>query len=249
MSGLNDDSNKASKPSRFANSLTDILDRVTYRPVALSDQTDPVYRLRYEAYRRENFIPFNSQNVAGDEYDESPNAYCFGVYIDEELVSSIRFHHVSKQQPSSPSRSIYPEILDPLLEDGKTYIDPSRFTADHDATLAYPALPFLTTRIIVMASDFFKVDFCLSSVRPEHGAFYRRVFQSKRIGEERYYKGLEFPVHMYSADVPKVLPGIYARFPFYRATIEEQKALFANTKEDKYQVHVFASARKAQSDS
>lgn len=246
MNGSNDTSGSDPKPSRFANALIDILDKVTYRPVALEDQTDPVYRLRYEAYRREEFIPINSQRVAGDKYDDTPNAYCFGVYIDEQLVSSIRFHHVTPDARFSPSRSIYPEILDPLLDSGKTYIDPSRFTADHEASLAYPALPFLTTRIIVMASDFFEVDFCLSSVRPEHGAFYKRVFQSTCVGEERYYDGLQFPVRMYSADVPKVLPGIYARFPFYRSTKDEQRQLFANTSPGKYKVRIFTSARQAQ---
>lgn len=246
MDGSSDTPESTQKPSRFASALIDILDRVTYRPVSLADQTDPIYRLRYEAYRREDFIPFNSQRIAGDAFDSTPNAYCYGVYIDEQLVSSIRFHHVTGDMPFSPSKTIYPEILDPLIAQGKTYIDPSRFTADHEATLAYPALPFLTTRIIVMASDFFEVDFCLSSVRPEHGAFYKRVFQSTCIGEERYYDGLKFPVRMYSADVPKVLPGIYARFPFYRSTKHEQQALFANDSPDKYQVRLFTSAREAQ---
>lgn len=239
-------STKSDRPSRFAQTLTDILEHITYRRVALEDQLDPVYRLRYEAYRREDFIPINSQRVSGDKYDHTPNAYCFGVYHDEELVSSIRFHHVTREQNFSPSRSIYPELIDPLLEQGKAFIDPSRFTADHDASLAIPALPFLTTRIIVMASDFFNVDYCMSTVRPEHGAFYKRVFNSEPWGDLRYYDGLNFPVQAFVADVPKVLPGIYSRFPFYRATLAEQKLLF--TGEGRYHFGRFiqASARQAQ---
>ncbi len=243
---MSESSTQTPKVSRFAGALIDILDRVTYRPVKLEDLEDPVYRLRYEAYRREEFIPINSQQIAGDDYDNTPNAYCFGVYIDEDLVSSIRLHHVTPSQRFSPSRTIYPEILDPLLDAGNTYIDPSRFTADHDASLAYPALPFLTTRIIVMASDYFNVDFCLSSVRPEHGAFYQRVFKSECVGDIRYYDGLNFPVCMYSADVPKVLPGIYSRFPFYRSTREEQKQLFSVRGEGRFKLHIHASARAAQ---
>lgn len=234
------------KISRFAGSLFDILDNVTYRPVPLDDLNDPVYRLRYEAYRREDFIPINSQRVAGDKYDQTPNAFCFGVYIEDQLVSSIRFHHVTPKVRHSPSRSIYPDLLDPLLDAGNTYIDPSRFTADHEASLAYPALPFLTTRIIVMASDYFKVNFCLSSVRREHGAFYKRVFNSERVGDERYYDGLKFPVCMYSADVPKVLPGIYKRFPFYCSTKGEQRQLFEGSGAQMYKVRVSATARLAQ---
>lgn len=236
-----------SKTSRFAGTLIDILDRVSYRPVRLSDVQDPVYRLRYEAYRREDFIPYNSDGVAGDRYDHTENAYCFGVYIGDELVSSIRFHHVTPEVRHSPSRTIYPEILDPILDAGDTYLDPSRFTADHEAALAYPALPYLTTRIIVMASDYFGVHYCLSSVRPEHGAFYKRTFSSEQVGEVRYYDGLQFPVTMYMADVPKVLPGIYGRFPFYRSTRAEQRLLFADKDAaDYYTRRIPASARTAQ---
>ena len=166
-------------PSRFAGALIDLLDRVEYRRVSLKDQFDPVYRLRYEAYRRENFVPINSQRISTDSYDSSPNAYGFGVYIDGQLVSSIRFHHVTPQTRDSPSRSIWPEVLNPILDAGHSYIDPSRFTADHEASLAYPALSFLTLRIVAMASVHFDVSYCLASVRPEHAAFYKHSFQGR----------------------------------------------------------------------
>lgn len=226
--------------------MLDVFDRVSYRRVRLEDTQDPIYRLRYEAYRRENFIAINSQRTSGDAYDLSPNAYCFGVYLDDRLISSIRFHLVSPEERSSPSRSIFPELLDPILDAGKTYVDPSRFTADHEATLAYPILPFLTTRIVVMASDFFEVDYCLSSVRPEHGAFYRRVFHSKAWSDERYYDGLNFPVIMYVADVPQVLEGIYRRYPSYRSTPQEREQLFGGAGVSAGDGYVAASARNAQ---
>ena len=49
--------------SQFALTLIDLLDRVRYRRVSPQDQLDPVYRLRYEAYRREDFIPINAQEI------------------------------------------------------------------------------------------------------------------------------------------------------------------------------------------
>lgn len=219
-------SNGASASSHFAGTLLDLLDRVEYRKADLNAPFDPVYRLRYEAYRREDFIPANSERIAGDQFDHAPNAMCFGVYIDGELVSSIRLHHVTPKERSSPSRLIYADVLDPLLDQGKSYIDPSRFTADREATLAYPALPFLTLRIASMASVHFNVDFCLSSVRPEHVAFYKRVFMSRQIGGIRYYPGLHFPVVCYAADVPVIRDRVHRRYPFLMATDEEHKALF-----------------------
>jgi arginyl-tRNA synthetase len=113
---------------------------------------NPVYRLRYEAYRREEFVPMNDAGIVVDDLETVPNGMSFGVHIDGELVSSIRIHHVSEQYPFGPSMKSCPDILLPLLARGQTFIDPSRFTADYEASLAYPALPFLTLRIAVMAS-------------------------------------------------------------------------------------------------
>lgn len=207
-------------------SLADILDQVRYRRVRLDDLDDPVYRLRYDAYRREEFIPINSQKVAGDSFDETPNAYCYGVYIGTQLVSSVRFHHVTATNRFSPCRTIWPEILDPILDAGQSYIDPSRFTVDHEASLIYPGLPFLTLRLAAMACVHFQADHCLSAVRLEHSAFYRRVFLSKRVGEIRTYKELKFPVYLYSTRVPEIEQDVYRRYPVFRSTHAERSELF-----------------------
>ena len=42
----------------------------------------------------------------------------------------------------------------------------------------YPALPYLTLRVATMATIFFDVDFCLSVIKPNHRAFYKRVFHT-----------------------------------------------------------------------
>lgn len=208
--------------------IVDIAGRVSYRRVPLEDLDDPVYRLRYEAYRREEFIPFNSQRVAGDDYDGSSNAYCFGVYIDDLLVSSIRFHLVTPDMQESPGRSVWPEVLGPVLDEGKSYIDPSRFTTDHDASLAFPALPFLTLRIVAMASVHFDTDYCISAVRREHAAFYVRVFRSRQIGGSRGFAELKFPMLLYAAEVPVIRDKVYSSYPVFMSTAEEREALFGD---------------------
>src|SRR3569832_1525776 len=153
--------NQVASASNFVGTLSDILDRVEYRRVSPEELSDPVYKLRYEAYRREEFVPFNPAGTVHDEFDDLPNAYCYGVYIDGQLVSSLRLHHMTREHKLSPSYSVFTDVLDPLLEEGHTFIDPGRFTADLKASLAYPALPFLTLRIAVLVSWFFLVLFCL----------------------------------------------------------------------------------------
>lgn len=212
--------------SRFAMTLIDLLDRVRYRKVSDKDQFDPVYRLRYEAYRREDFIPFNAQGVTRDEFDDLPNCHCFGVYIDDRLVSSLRFHHVTAETPNSPCMSVWPDILQPHLDAGRGFIDPGRFTADFDASLAYPALPYLTLRLAAMACEYFPVVYCMSAVRPEHTAFYRRIFGAKPLGDQRTYANLAFPMQLYAAEVPVIRDMVARRYPFFMSTPEERQALF-----------------------
>lgn len=230
--------------SRFASTLIDLLDNVRYRRVDPDEQFDPVYRLRYEAYRREDFIPINSQQVTRDEFDDLPNCYCFGIYIDGHLASSLRFHVVTPEQPYSPCMSVWPDVLQPLLDSGKAFIDPGRFTTDFQLSLAYPALPYLTLRIAAMACEHFPVLYCMSAVRPEHTAFYKRVFAARPLGDERTYANLAFPMQLFAAEVPVIRDRVMDRYPFFLSLPEERAALFGSTQADV--MAIAPSARQAQ---
>jgi hypothetical protein len=218
---------KAGPPSRFSGTLLDILASVSYQRVHPEVIDDPVYRLRYRAYTREGFMDHNPDEVCVDELDGTANSMCFGVYIEDELVSSLRLHHITGHRRQSPSMKVFPDLLDPMLDAGMSFIDPSRFTADHEASLAYPALPFLTLRLAAMASIHFGVDQCLALVRPEHAAFYKRVFGSEQIGDARAYPGLHFPVCLYGARIGTIRSRVFQRFPFFLSTAEERQQLFA----------------------
>jgi hypothetical protein len=213
--------------TRFVGTLMDILDRVKYARVNRAAFDHPIFKLRYEAYRREESVPFNDLGIVMDDLDTSPNAMCYGVYIDGELVSSLRLHHLTSLQREAPSMKVYPDVLTPLLDRGLSFIDPTRFTTDRDASLAYPALPFLTLRIAVMATEHFAPYSCLALVRPVHAAFYRRVFGSVAMSETRSYPGLAFPVQLYGTDTDFDLQKVYQRFPFFLSTSEEREALFS----------------------
>lgn len=230
--------------TNFSGTLIDILDRVEYRRVSQDEQFDPVYRLRYEAYRRESFIPFNAGRILRDEFDDLPNGTSYGVYIDGNLVSSLRIHYLSPDCRMSPSYSVFADVLDPLLDQGATCVDPSRFTSDFEATLAYPALPFLTLRLAVMATRHFHSTYGLHSVRPEHGAFYKRVLSSSRMAGPRFYHGLTFAMELWATEAPKVYDKTLQRYPFFSSTEEERQQLFGPPQLSPLWVH--PSARVAQ---
>ena len=128
---------------------------------------------------------------------------------------------------------------------GQSFIDPSRFTADYEASLAYPALPFLTLRIAVMATEYFATTGCLALVRREHAAFYRRVFGSIELGEARAYPGLSFPTVLYNSDSAINLQQIYRRFPFFRSTAIERQALFSQVEERGFGTLLPTTSREA----
>jgi hypothetical protein len=221
---------RAAPASRFAGSLIDILDRVEYRRVSPGEFNDPVFKLRYDAYRREGFIPFNSLSSLHDEFDEFdkfPNSWNFGVYIDGALVSSLRIHHLTPDCRKSPANSLFPDILEPLLDAGATFVDPTRFTADFEATLAYPALPFLTLRLAVMATRHFRATYGLHCVRAEHGAFYKRVLSSDLMCPARQYPGVGFPMELWGTQAQLVYEKTLSRYPFFDSSESERRALFA----------------------
>lgn len=232
--------------SRFAVTLLDILERVEYRRVNLAELDDPVFRLRYDAYRREDFIPANADEIATDDLDSVPNGMCYGIYIDGVLVSSLRLHHLTAEHRHSPSMTAYADILHPLLDKGMHFVDPSRFTADRDAALAFPALPFLTLRLAAMACEYFVPDYCLSSIRQEHAAFYKRVFGSVQWGGVRYLGGgLKFPVCLYAAAYSEIRDRVADRFPFFMSTSQEREAMFGPGNEARYLSMVQPTARTA----
>lgn len=212
--------------SRFSGAILDVMDKVKCRRVPASAVSDPIFKLRYDAYRREESVPFNDAGTVIDELDETANAASFGIHIGDQLVSSVRVHHLTPDLRKSPSMKVYPDILGPMLDRGETFIDPSRFTADYEASLAYPALPFLTLRIAVMAAMYHDADWVLALVRPAHTAFYRRVFGSTELCDTRDYPGLAFPVQLFGARVSECMATTLARYPFFLSTDEERRALF-----------------------
>ena len=243
--------NQLAPVSSFAGTLIDILDRVEYRRVQPSDLEDQVYKLRYDAYRRENFIPFNSLGLLRDEFDDYdvyPNSWNFGVYIDGTLASSLRIHHVTAEHPRSPANTLFADVLKPLLEQGATFVDPTRFTVDFEMSLAYPALPFLTLRLAVMATRHFRATYGLHCVRPEHGAFYKRVLSSSLMCPAREYPGVGFPMELWGTRAQEIYEKTLGRYPFFDSTDEERRQIFAPPYQMPIWVHPSVRAAQDEAD-
>ncbi|MER9933902.1 hypothetical protein [Mesorhizobium sp. M0088] len=212
--------------SSFARNVSAMLERTEYRRCDKGEDLEDIYRLRYKSYRLNDMVSENPEHIVHDELDEAENCSKFGVYIDGILVSTVRIHHACRATPQSPSTTVYGDILRPMLAAGAHFADPSRFAADPDWSKVYPQIPYLTLRLAGMACFYFDAPYCLSTIRPEHAGFYRRIYSSEQIGELRDYPGLNYKVVLYRANVAAIRERSFSRFPFFRSTSLEQRMLF-----------------------
>ncbi len=204
----------------------DPLEHVDYRLAETPEDKDRIYRLRYRAYLREGAIlPSESERVT-DRYDDLPNNFTFGVYVWGELCSSIRISVLTSEYRGSPSSEMFTELLHPELERGKVIIDPTRFVADPEKAKTFPELPYVTVRLGYVACGHFNADIGLANVRPEHRAFYRKVFLQEPWGEPKLYPGLIKPVGLVAAHYPSIREQVFQRFPYMRSSAFERRMLF-----------------------
>ncbi len=204
----------------------DPLDQVDYRLAQTPEQKDEIYRLRYRAYLREGAIRPSADGRVIDQFEDAPNAWTFGVYFHGELYSSIRVSVLTSEWRMSPSVELFGDVLHPELDKGKVIIDSTRFVADPEKARNFPELPYVTVRLGSMAGVHFNADYGLAIVRPEHQAFYRRVFLHESWGEPRSYPGLGKPVGLMAAHLPTVRDRVLARYPFLRSSAFERRILF-----------------------
>jgi hypothetical protein len=153
-------------------------------------------------------------------------AWIFGVYIDGKLASSIRLHAATKTHPELPALGVFADLLAPEISRGKIVIDPTRFVADRAASRRHPELCYVTTRLAVLGSEYFRANLLLATVRAEHQAFYRRVFGHRLICEPRPYPSLSKPISLMALDYPMARERLWQRHVFLRSTVFERRMLF-----------------------
>ncbi len=203
-----------------------MLEHAEFRLITTAAEKEDIYRLRYRAYLREGAITPNPLGMTTDRFDDLPNTWIFGVYLDGELASSLRISVGSTEHPDTPSMDVFPDLLAPQIEAGKVYVDPTRFVADPGRARRIPELPYMTVRLAYVACSYFEADLGLATVRSEHQAFYRRVFMHQPLSGPRDYPGLIKPICLMAVDFKKMRDQVFARYPFMQSTSFERRRLF-----------------------
>lgn len=213
-------------PNKAAARVAQLLDKIDYRLTETEEDWAAIGRLRYEAYLREGAINPDPSQSFTDPHDDDKNAWTFGVYIDDQLAASLRLHVATNDCPLLPSLSVFPDLLEPKLQAGKTIVDATRLVTDRQLARLCPSLLYATVRLCWMATVHFKAEDTLSAVRPEHQAFYRRTFNQRPICGPRSYPLLNKPISLMTANYREVSDYVYRRYPFFHSTYFERRALF-----------------------
>lgn len=204
-----------------------LFDRVDYRLIETPEERDAVYEMRYRAYLHGGLISPSASHRIIDSYDEAPNAWIFGIYLDGELCSSLRLHVLTPEQRMSYTSELFGDVLHPRLDRGEVFVDPARFAADPEKSQRFHELPYLTLRLAYLACDHFKADLGLAMVRTDHQAFYRRVFLHETLTEPRPFPGWHSrQVVLMASDFAKLRERVLTRFPIMRSSAFERRMLF-----------------------
>lgn len=214
------------KQRRLIDRVAAIMPRTEFRKMETGEDQEAVYRLRYEAFRREDAISENAAGLWKDAIDEQPNTSTYGVFINGKLCSSIRLSILTTECPVSPSIDIFGDRLRDMIKPGKVFVDPTRFVTDYGAARDYPELPYLTLRVPSMAGLYYDADLVLSSIRSNHVSFYQRVFHAGPIGDAVYYPTLKMDIRLLSFMPREYRKDILTRYPFFNLNYLEGRQLF-----------------------
>lgn len=204
----------------------ELVDQVEYRLAETEAEKEEIYNLRYRAYLHEGAIEPRADQRLTDRFDDLPNSWVFGLYLDGELRSSLRVSVATPENDETPAVDAFRDLLAPELAKGKVIVDPNRFVADPLSRAEYPELPYLTVRLGYLACGYFNADIGTATVRAEHQAFYRRVFLQKSLCEPRPYPTLTKPLCLMAADYLSIRDKVFARFPMMRSSALERQMLF-----------------------
>jgi hypothetical protein len=205
-----------------------LFDRIDYRLIETPEDKDHLYLMRYRAYLHAGLIVPSESRRISDRFDDAPNAWTFGIYVDGELCSSVRIHVLTPEWRMSYTTEVFGDVLHPRLDRGEVFIDPCRFVADPEQHKRFPELPYLTVRLAYVACDHFNADTGLAMVRTDHQPFYRRVFLHETISTEpRGFPGWPSKkAVLMASDFPRLREKVLARFPIMRSSAFERRMLF-----------------------
>jgi hypothetical protein len=213
--------------SGFSDGVLRLLERVEHRIARTEREREEVFRLRYDAYVRNGLMePRSDRRLFDERYDNAANAWITTTFIDGELAGSVRVSIGAGMDANLPCVRVYPDVTAPRLSKGQVAVEYTRLAAKLSLSSVHPELAYIIMRPGYMAANHFDADLAITTPRPEHMAFYRRVFLFAPWCEPRPYPGLTAIFACMGASFHESRARIEARYPFYKSTLVEREALY-----------------------
>lgn len=218
----------------YLQSIFLLLDRVEYRRISSASDFADIERLRRASYESKMLIDPSSFGELLDDDDVADDCIVIGVYLDEQLVSTVRIHVVNGERMHGPSAVVFPDATRKLLTGKNIIIDPSRFATDPMSMWKYPSIPLLTLRVAAMALDYFSATDLVGVVREDATSFYKRCFGGAAVSKPIDVPGVLVPVLMLACPAEDIREKIDTRYPFFKSQPHERKMMFAPREELNY---------------
>jgi len=221
------DARTVDTPSHFSDRVFRLLERVEYRIAKSSVDREAVFRLRYDAYRRNELLEPRADSQLYDErYDNAANALITMTFFDGQLAGTTRLNLGVGENAILPSLGVYRDVVEPQLRAGRVLIETTRLAAQLETSSVRAEMAYLIMRPGYMAAEHLGADYAVASPRVEHMAFYRRVLCFVPWCEPRPYPGLTAKFACMGANFRESKQRIETRYPFYGSTAAEREALF-----------------------
>lgn len=217
-----------STPARaaFSEDLSALSPHITCNRAKRYQEREAIFHLRYRSYLRAEVVSPNPFLQFTDDADHADNAYLLACHVNGKLASSLRLHVSSRKTPKFPSLELFPNALQPLLEDGKHIVDLSHMVANETLARQHPILPYITLRPWIMAAEHFEAKLLVAAIKPEHRPFYERAFNCRVHAEVKQLPHLLARASLATLDFRSAAKRLYGKYPFLRSGSSERQRLF-----------------------
>jgi hypothetical protein len=206
--------------------LTAFSKRVTSKIAKSYLERSAIFKLRYQAYLRGELIAPNSFRRYVEPADHAANALLIGLYIDRSLIASLRLQIGTKAAPSLTSGDLFPELLQPLLQDDKLIVEMSCIATDGDLARHHFWMPYIILRTWIAAAEYFCADFIATTAEPQHQLFYQKTLGCRAHPEQRPLPYRRGPTSLLTLDFAASAERLYEKLPYLRSTPSERALLF-----------------------
>ena len=202
----------------------EVMDDIEYRPVRNSEDLEQVVALRKKCYTHHDIFAQKTSEFQNDA-DVDPKNHVIGIHYQEALVASVRIELLHASNRDTNCMHYFPEILEPLVDQGLRFVDPTRFSIAPGISQFIPSMPYIVLRLVFMATVYYGYDFSLCMLRSAHRGFYSRVFLASQISPLKTFDFFNDPYALYTTAL-KSEAQICQNYPLFLSTKTERNLLF-----------------------